>query len=153
MIWKVLAMYHDYRVFNPTRGFLCLNELDLGMPLKPAMSSIFRQKLSPATYHSMVLEASRFSGKSALDARIVDVLGGLDETLGLIKEKKLTEKGKTGVYSVLKQEMYRETLGYIDGYDIEEERSKKLAESESKRKEDGNKKVAQWEKASGKAKL
>lgn len=149
----MLAMYHDYRVFNPTRGFLCLNELDLGMPLKPAMSSIFRQKLSPATYHSMVLEASRFSGKSALDARIVDVLGGLDETLGLIKEKKLTEKGKTGVYSVLKQEMYRETLGYIDGYDIEEERSKKLAESESKRKEDGNKKVAQWEKASGKAKL
>lgn len=101
----------------------------------------------------MVLEASRFSGKSALDAKIVDTLGGLDETLGLIKEKKLTEKGKTGVYSVLKQEMYRETLGYIDEYDKEEERSEKLAESERKRKEDGVRKVSQWEKVASKAKL
>lgn len=30
----MLAMYHDYRVFNPSRGFLCLNELDFGYPLK-----------------------------------------------------------------------------------------------------------------------
>lgn len=30
----MLAMYHDYRVFNPARGFLCLNELDFGYPLK-----------------------------------------------------------------------------------------------------------------------
>lgn len=29
------AMYHDYRVFNPSRGFLCLNELEFGAPLKP----------------------------------------------------------------------------------------------------------------------
>src|ERR1700712_3122492 len=66
----MLAMYHDYRIFNPTRGFLCLNELDLGVPLKPAMSSIFREKLSPQTYQAMVLEAKRFNGPTALEAGV-----------------------------------------------------------------------------------
>jgi len=149
----MLGMYHDYRIFNPTRGFLCLNELDLGVPLKAPMSSIFRQKLPPATYHSMVLEAHRFAGKAALDSGVVDGLGGLEECLAFIKEKKLTEKAKTGVYSELKQEMYRETLGYIDGYEAEERRTEKIAKEEDVRKEDGKKRVAEWEKKVNKAKL
>jgi enoyl-CoA hydratase/carnithine racemase len=149
----MLAMYHDYRIFNPTRGFLCLNELDLGVPLKPAMSSIFRQKLSHKTYHAMVLEARRFSGKDALETGIVDGLGGLEECLAFTEERKLTEKGKTGVYSNLKQEMYRETLGYIDGYDAEEHRADEIAEMESVRKQEEKRRVAEWEKSAGKARL
>ena len=31
----MLAMFHDYRVMNPHRGYLCLNELDFGAPLRP----------------------------------------------------------------------------------------------------------------------
>ncbi|KAK4967027.1 hypothetical protein LTR66_011986 [Elasticomyces elasticus] len=62
----MLAMMHDYRVMNPHRGYLCLNELELGVPLRPPMSSIFRQKVSPSTYRSMVLEARRYK---TLDTR------------------------------------------------------------------------------------
>jgi Delta3-Delta2-enoyl-CoA isomerase len=86
----ILAMYHDYRIFNPSRGFLCLNELDFGAALKPSMSSIFRQKVPyPAVYRSLVLEAKRFSGKDALECGLVDELGGMEETMRLIKERKL----------------------------------------------------------------
>ena len=54
------AMMHDYRLFNPHRGYLCLNELDFGAPLKAPMAAVFRQKLpSPATYRTLVLEAIR----------------------------------------------------------------------------------------------
>jgi len=109
----MLAMYHDYRIFNATRGFLCLNELDFGYPLKPAMSAIFKQKVPPAGYRSLVLEAKRFGGKEAFEAGIVDGLGGLEEVLALISERKLTEKGKTGIYGIMKSEMYRETLATI----------------------------------------
>ena len=56
----MLAMMHDYRIMNPHRGYLCLNELELGVPLRPPMSSVFRQKVSPQTYRRMVLEAARF---------------------------------------------------------------------------------------------
>lgn len=56
----MLAMHHDYRIMNPHRGYLCLNEVELGVPLAPPMSSIFRQKTSPQTYRTLVLEGKRF---------------------------------------------------------------------------------------------
>jgi enoyl-CoA hydratase/carnithine racemase len=149
----MLSMYHDYRVFNPSRGFLCLNELDLGVPLKPAMSSIFRQKLTPAVYKPMVLEAKRFGAKEALGSGIVDVLGGMDELLKLVGERKLTEKAKTGVYGVLKAEMFRETLGYLEGFDAEEQRAKEYLEKDNKRKDEGENRVAEWIRTASKAKL
>jgi enoyl-CoA hydratase/carnithine racemase len=54
------AMMHDYRIMNPHRGFLCLNEVELGVPLRPPMSSVFRQKVSPTVYRTLVLEGRRF---------------------------------------------------------------------------------------------
>lgn len=151
----MVAMYHDYRLFNPIRGFLCLNELDLGVPLKPAMSSVFRQKLSPQVYKAMVLEAKRFSAKEALEDGIVDALGGMEELMKFIGERNLTDKPKTGVYGLLKAEMFRETLGYLDfeGYEREEERYNAYLEKEDKRKEQGERRVTKWEKSASKTKL
>lgn len=57
----MLAMHHDYRIMNAQKGFVCLNEIDFGAPLKPPMTSIFRQKVSPTTYRSLVLEGKRFN--------------------------------------------------------------------------------------------
>lgn len=54
------AMMQDYRVMNPHKGYLCLNELELGVPLRPPMSSIFREKCTPQTYRKLVLEAARY---------------------------------------------------------------------------------------------
>ena len=59
----MMAMMHDYRVQNPHKGFLCLNEVELGVPLRPPMTSVFRQKVSASTYRKLVLEAHRFKVK------------------------------------------------------------------------------------------
>ena len=56
----MLAMMHDYRIMNPHRGYVCLNEVELGVPLRPPMTSVFRQKCSAQTYRRLVLEATRF---------------------------------------------------------------------------------------------
>lgn len=149
----MLAMYHDYRIFNPSRGFLCLNELDLGVPLKPAMSSVFRQKLTPQVYKAMVLEAKRFSGKEALEGGIVDALGGTEETMKFVEEKQLARRSKTGVYGLLKAEMFRESLGYLEGHEREMERDEEYLKRDDERKEVGRKRVAEWEKNANKAKL
>ena len=118
-------------------------------------SSIFRQKLTPQVYKLMVLEAKRFSAKEALEGGIVDLLGGMEECLALVKERKLNEKAKTGVYGALKAEMFRETLLYVtpEGYEREEKRSKECWELDGERKEVGKRRVAEWERNATKAKL
>jgi enoyl-CoA hydratase/carnithine racemase len=150
----MVSMYHDYRIFNPAKGFLCLNELDFGMPLAPPMSSIFRQKCRPDTYRSLVLEAKRFPAKDALEAGIVDGLGGLDEALKFIAERKLTEKGKSGVYGIMKTEMIRDSLALIHGHKAEEKRTEALKEKEEERVRESKSRVQEWEQnTKGKAKL
>lgn len=122
----MLAMYHDYRIMNPQRGFLCLNEVDFGALLKAPMSSIFRQKVPPTTYRSLILEGRRFTGAEAKDAGIVDGLGGLDEALALVAERKILGKGQSGVWGLLKTEMYRETYGLLaeEAFEGEEARER-----------------------------
>lgn len=147
---------HDwavYQVIEYCRGFQCLNELGLGVPLKPAMSSIFRQKLTPPVYKAMVLEARRFGAKEELESGIVDILGGLEELLRFFEERKLTEKAKTGVYGNLKAEIFREALGYLEGYDVEEQRTKDNLENDDKRKEQEETRFAEGIGVASKAKL
>lgn len=112
----MLAMYHDYRVMNPDRGFLCVNELEFGVPLQTPMMAIFREKLSPIALRSVVLEAHRFGGRLALQTGIIDAVGGVEEALALIQDRKLQTKGATGIYGTMKEEMYARTLSGLDDH-------------------------------------
>ncbi|GKT44444.1 enoyl-CoA delta isomerase 1, peroxisomal [Colletotrichum spaethianum] len=148
------AMHHDYRVMNPQKGFLCMNELEFGAPLKPPMSAIFRIKCaSPRIYQEIVLEAKRFPGPAALEAGLVDALGGLDEALKLIADRKLTERGKSGVYAVLKAEMWKESAYVLgkENYETTEKIWNDREEREAQRVAAGKRFAAEWK--AGKAKL
>jgi len=109
------AMMHDYRIMNPHKGFLCLNELDFGAVLKPAMASVFRVKLSMATFRNMVLESRRYPALEALKEALIDGVGGVDETLAFIEEMKLTQKAQSKSYGRIKEELYREVIQDLDG--------------------------------------
>jgi enoyl-CoA hydratase/carnithine racemase len=104
----MLAMFHDYRVMNPHKGFLCLNELDFGAQLRPAMASIFRAKVSMSTFRNMVLESRRYPALEAMKEGLVDGLGSVEECLAYIHEYKLVDKAKSPSYGKLKEELYRE---------------------------------------------
>ncbi|KUI55278.1 Enoyl-CoA delta isomerase 1, peroxisomal [Cytospora mali] len=144
----MLAMHHDYRVMSAARGFCCLNELDFGAPLKPPMSAIFRLKVpDPRVYREMVLEARRFGGG------IVDVAGGWEEVLGLVAGRGLTGRGDTGVYGLLKMEMYRECLDLLENHEREEEKDRGWVRSEEERKARGRRVVEEWIRKDGKARL
>ncbi|KAK3298012.1 ClpP/crotonase-like domain-containing protein [Chaetomium fimeti] len=141
----MLAMHHDYRIMNPTRGFACVNELDFGVPLKAAMSSIFRLKLPATTYRDLVLEARRFSGPAAVAAGLVDGVGDLQAALGLVRERGLERKAGTGIYGLMKAEMYRESVALLgrEGWEEGEERDRALAEGEGSRREEGERRVGE----------
>lgn len=139
------AMAHDYRLAPSPRGFLCLNELLFGAPLKPAMAAMFRYKTPPATFRDLVLEARRFGGQAAVEAGLADAVapGGLDDALAFVKQRELVGKGKTGVYGTLKAEMYKDLIAFLRGAsrDREEERWVKAVEEEGARKEAAGKEV------------
>lgn len=144
------AMMHDYRIMNPHRGYICLNEVELGVPLKAAMSSIFRQKTSPQTYRTLVLEGKRYKALEALEAGIVDGVGGLDEVVAFVEEFKLVSKTDKGVYGKLKREMWRETVAFLDAPDEEEGYKERVKRQDEELERKARERVKDWETAKAK---
>ncbi|PYH47979.1 enoyl-CoA hydratase/isomerase family protein [Aspergillus saccharolyticus JOP 1030-1] len=114
----MLAMYHDYRLQNPAKGFLCINELEFGVPLEAPMMSIFREKLSAVAFRDLVLEARRFGGPTAaLEAGLVDGLAdSVEAAVRFVRVRNLQTKAATGIYGMMKEEMWRHSLGILDGH-------------------------------------
>lgn len=110
----IVALHHDYRIQNPSKGYLCMNEVLLGVNMDPALLGIFRTKVtSPSTYRSLILEGHRFTSQQGFEEGLVDSTGGLDAAVAFIKERDLIKKGQSGVYGGLKEEMYRDQLGLL----------------------------------------
>jgi enoyl-CoA hydratase/carnithine racemase len=140
------AMMHDYRLMNPHRGFLCLNELDFGAPLKPPMASIFRQKApNPNTFRTMILESKRYGALEALKEGLLDGLGGIEEALAFIKEMGLVDRGKSGVYGRLKGEMWGETVRNLETFNEEEQKATQEMVADKTRQEEQRRRVDEWE--------
>jgi enoyl-CoA hydratase/carnithine racemase len=68
----MLALAHDFRVMRADRGWFCLNEVDLGLPLHPGMVSLVRSRLDARTLRDVVLTGARFGGTEACTRGIVD---------------------------------------------------------------------------------
>ena len=117
------------------------------------MQSIFREKLAPQVYRSLILEAHRFPGPAALEAGIVDDLGALPEVLKLIETKKLLNKADSGVYGLLKADMYRATVATLDNHVADEKALVEQMDANKKGIDDNAERVRKWEASGGKAKL
>ena len=140
------AMMHDYRLMNPHHGYLCLNELSFGAPLKPPMASIFRQKVpNPNTFRTMILESKRFGALEALKEGFLDGLGGVDDVVAFVNDLGLVDRARSGVYGRLKGEMWGETVGYLENSRGGEERAEREANEHEARKGVELKRVEEWE--------
>ena len=73
------ALCHDVRMMRADRGFVCANEMQLGMIIPPPELALFRHKLPAHTFFETVQLARRWSGPDALAAGIVQRLATIDE--------------------------------------------------------------------------
>lgn len=145
----MLSVAHDYRLAPSPKGFLCLNEVLFGAPLKPPMAAIFRHKLSPPTCRALALEARRMTGDDAVALGVADATAtGLDDALAFIEKHNLLEKPKAGVYGVIKAELYNKLIKELDGegLETEEKRFDATQERDAERKEFGKVWLEQWKK-------
>jgi len=81
------ALCHDLRVMRSDRGFVCANEMQLGMAIPKPELALFRHKLPMNVFHETVQLARRWTGPDALAAGIVQQIGELDGLLAMAQRK------------------------------------------------------------------
>ena len=81
------AMCHDVRLMRQDRGFMCANELELGMTIPTPELALFRHKMPRHVFHKTVQLAHRWSGPDALQAGLVDEVSSLDGLLELAQKR------------------------------------------------------------------
>jgi Delta3-Delta2-enoyl-CoA isomerase len=68
----MLSSAFDHRIMRDDRGYWCLPEVDLGLPLTPAMTATVTAKLPAIAAHDAMLTARRYDADAALAIGIVD---------------------------------------------------------------------------------
>lgn len=110
----MLTLAHDARVMRTDRGFWCLPEVDLGMPLAPGMAAIVQARLTPQVAHEAVVTGRRYPADEALAKAIVDAMAPEDEVLRDALALAVTQaaRGRSSI-GQLKQDLYGPALAIM----------------------------------------
>ncbi|KAJ2466994.1 hypothetical protein GGI03_001806 [Coemansia sp. RSA 2337] len=114
----MLALAHDYRVMRADRGWIAMNEIDIGIPLIPGMAAIVKCKVKAQDkLRDCVLAAHRFKASDAVAAGFVDKAveenALIDTAIQYAKALAPKTRGLSPVFHLIKTEMYRETVSLL----------------------------------------
>jgi enoyl-CoA hydratase/carnithine racemase len=77
----LLATAHDFAVMRADRGYWCMPEADLGLPLTAEYLSVLTAKLPGRSVHEAVLTGRRYGGTEAAAAGLVHQAVAEDQVL------------------------------------------------------------------------
>src|SRR6478609_8184359 len=77
----MLSACFDFRVMRSDRGYWCLPEVDLGLPLTPAMLAVITAKLPREAAHEAIMTGQRYDAAEAQMAGIVTLTAPEDDVL------------------------------------------------------------------------
>ena len=75
----MLALSHDVRIMRKDRGFLCANEIQLGMSIPRPELALFRHKIPANSFFETVQLSKRWTGPAALEAGIIQSVESMDD--------------------------------------------------------------------------
>lgn len=108
----------DHRVMREDRGYWCLNEADLGLPLTDQMASVVLARLPQPTALEAMLTARRFTAPEAVAAGIVEEAVSQDDVLGAAIARASNAAGKDRhVITIHKRIVFSEVArgcGWVD---------------------------------------
>jgi enoyl-CoA hydratase/carnithine racemase len=67
-----LMLAHDLRLMRADRGFFCMPEADMKVPLHPGMTAILRARLPIQTAHEVIVTSRRYGGEAAASCGIAE---------------------------------------------------------------------------------
>lgn len=105
------ALCHDIRFMRSDRGFICANEVEIGMVIPNPELALFRHKIPMNAFFETVQLARRWTGPDALAAGIVQKTEPYDTLMdsALARAAELAKLGANRkVYGKMKQAIYGE---------------------------------------------
>ncbi len=103
----LLALAQDFRIMRADRGFICMPEVDIKIPLGPGLLALIQARVHPSVFRDLVLTGVRLGGNEAKSLGIVDDAVPKDEVLpkATALVASLANKDRH-TYRTLKQAMY-----------------------------------------------
>jgi enoyl-CoA hydratase/carnithine racemase len=103
----MLATALDRRIMRTDRGYWCLPEVDLGLPLTPGMSALLMARLPPMAAHEAIVTGRRYPADAAVAAGLVDEAAAEDDVLPRAIERAAEWAPKRGeIVHALKRGMH-----------------------------------------------
>lgn len=109
----LLGLCCDFRVMRGDRGFICMNEIDIGLHLSDGLSSIVEAKVSdPMTLRDIVLRGKRFNAEEGKAVGIVDVVVPQEKLLSeaLAIANSVSGKASAEAYRTIRTTLYRNAI-------------------------------------------
>ncbi len=79
----MLALSHDVRLMREDRGFLCANEIQLGLKIPRPELALFRHKIPANSFFETVQLSKRWTASKALEAGIIQGASSIENLEGL----------------------------------------------------------------------
>jgi len=110
----MFALAHDHVLMRADRGFWCVNEVLLQLPLAPGMQAILEARLPAPTARRAILTAHRFNGPEAVAGSIADETHDADNLRPrAIELARSLAPTASPVLGRLKEDLYAGTLAML----------------------------------------
>ena len=107
----MMALCHDVRVMRADRGYICANEVQLGMRIPEPELALFRHKIPINAFFETVQLSRRWTGPEALQAGIVQHTANLEDLLetAMVQARRLAPlAANREIYGGQKERLYGE---------------------------------------------
>jgi Delta3-Delta2-enoyl-CoA isomerase len=107
----MFAIAHDFVIMREDRGYWCLPEADLGLPLTPEMFAVVTAKLPRRTAHEAIITGRRYDARQGQAAGVVHWTASEDEVLAaaVTLARELARKDR-GTLAAHKRLLYGEAI-------------------------------------------
>jgi Delta3-Delta2-enoyl-CoA isomerase len=104
-----LALACDFRIQREDRGWICVSEIDVGVPIGKPMMGLLNGKLTPAVARQAALTGKRYAADDAIAAGFSDAKASESDLLGEATKVAATLAAKERqIFKSIKKELYGE---------------------------------------------
>ncbi|MFT4571509.1 MAG: enoyl-CoA hydratase/carnithine racemase [Hyphomicrobiaceae bacterium] len=110
-----LALACDFRFMRDDRGWICISEVDVGVPVGKPLMTLLRRKVPTTTAAEAVLTGKRYNASDAIAAGFADVAAPQADLLSLATARgaELASKEK-GIMANLKKTLWEDVAAALN---------------------------------------
>ncbi len=81
-----IALACDYRIMRADRGWFCISEVDVGVPIGQPMANLLKARVSPQVARNAMLSGHRYTAEEAVAAGFADAMASEADLLNEAKK-------------------------------------------------------------------